>query len=222
MPVDAIFFDLDGTLVDTAPDFLYAINTLREKEHLAPLLMSELRGTVSNGAAAMIALAFSDKDIEQQESLRCEFLAFYQENVAVKSGLFHGINNLLQWAQDENIPWGVVTNKPWCYTEPLLEQLGLLEQCAIAICPDHVQQTKPDPEGLLKACEHLNVLPQNSVYVGDHCRDITAGINANMQTIGALYGYIDKDEETRAWSADYLAESPTDILHWLLQQNKQS
>lgn len=222
MPIDAIFFDLDGTLVDTAPDFLYAINTLRTKEHLTPMTMLQLKGAVSNGAKAMIALAFSDKHTEEQDILREEFLAFYQQNVGMKSRLFKDMHTLLKWTIDQNIPWGVVTNKPWCYTEPLLEQLGLSEQCRVAICPDHIKQTKPDPEGLLKACQQLSVNPENCVFVGDHYRDIAAGINANMQTIGALYGYIDEQENTNDWSADYLAESPTDILNWLLQHNEQS
>lgn len=222
MTIEAIFFDLDGTLVDTAPDFLYAINTLRHTEQLSPMTMMELRGTVSDGAKAMINLAFSDKTLEEQDNLRQEFLTFYQNNVAAKSYLFEGMSTLLSWAKEQNIPWGVVTNKPWCYTELLLERLGLSESCAVTICPDHIQQSKPNPEGLLKACQQLRKSPEHCIYVGDHHRDIAAGINAKMQTIGALYGYINDQEDANNWSADYLAESPTDILNWLLQRHKQS
>ena len=204
----AVLFDLDGTLLDTAPDFWPIINALRSNRGLAPLTYDAVRQQVSNGAAGLIQFAFNltaaDADFEP---LRLDLLARYQQDLAVHSRLFPGLDHLLQRLQSANIPWGVVTNKPSRYSEPLLSQLGLRKACGSLICPDHVKERKPDPEGLLLACQELQVEPSKVLYVGDHQRDIEAGIRAGMQTAVALFGYLADDDDPKAWQANFYVEN---------------
>lgn len=214
-----VFFDLDGTLVDTAPDFHLAINRLRQEENLPELSLAEFRTVVSEGSVAMISAAFQHIDDPQGlESLRQRLLAFYLDNIATHSRLFDGMSETLSWLDNNHIPWGIVTNKPWLYTNPLLAALELSERSHCIICPDHVSQTKPDPEGLLAACQQSDTTPELSIYVGDHRRDIEAGQNAGMTTVGAAYGYLHPDETPESWQADFLTSTPTAILPWLIER----
>lgn len=212
--LDAVFFDLDGTLVDTAPDFLISINKLRLEENLPMLSMKELKPSVSNGALAMLKASFPN---QQPEALLEHFLDLYEQSVCIESQLFSGMESILQWLEQSSTPWGVVTNKPWRFTSPLMEQLGLADNCDAIICPDHVNNTKPDPEGLLKACEQTRVQPENCIYIGDHKRDIDAGKNANMATIAAAYGYIEHGASITSWGADFISHHPNEILSHLSQ-----
>ncbi len=200
----AVLFDLDGTLLDTAPDFWPILNALRATRNLSPLPYASVRQQVSNGAAGLINFAFNlstgDTDFE---TLRQDLLTRYQQHLAVNTRLFPGFDHLLQRLQSAQIPWGVVTNKPARYSEPLLSQLGLREQCSSLICPDHVKARKPDPEGLLLACQQLHIKPATVLYVGDHQRDIEAGQRAGMQTAAALFGYIADNEDPHEWKADF-------------------
>ncbi len=216
-----ILFDLDGTLVDTAPDFLHCINLLRQNENRPLLLMETLRPVISNGAQAMIEQSFPEHCEADRNRLKTQFLALYAENIGNHSTVFPTLNTLLDLLDEQNTPWGVVTNKPMHFTEPLLAKLGLLNRCSAVICPDHVTHSKPDPEGLLLACQQLQLTSKECIYIGDHRRDIEAGINAEMKTIGALYGYIDEKDNPKLWSADYLASTPDDILNWLYHNNAQ-
>lgn len=214
----AVFFDLDGTLVDTAPDFLLAINKLRLEEGLETLPMEQLRQVVSNGSASMIEASFAvSPESKEFESLRQRLLDYYLEDIATHSELFPAMANLLHWLETEQIAWGIVTNKPWRYTEPLLQRLKLSERTASVVCPDHVANNKPDPEGLWLAAQQANAAPNQCIYVGDHLRDIQAGKNAGMRTITALYGYLDGTDQPAEWNADFMAESPAAILNWLQQ-----
>ncbi|PCJ22142.1 MAG: phosphoglycolate phosphatase [Gammaproteobacteria bacterium] len=212
----AVLFDLDGTLIDTAPDFVYIVNKLLGQENKPPLPDAEIRNCVSNGARALITLAF-DLPIEHPdfEPLKKRLLDLYDQHIAVASQLFEGMEACLNLMEANNIPWGIVTNKPSRFTDPLLDRLGLAQRSAVTICPDHVKNTKPDPEPLFKACQRINVEPAQCIYVGDHVRDIEAGNRADMTTITALYGYIGHNEDPLTWQADHAVETTQDLIKLL-------
>lgn len=214
----AVLFDLDGTLLDTAPDFFRILNQMRAEQQLASIDYEPIRQQVSNGAAAMVRTAFQiDNDHSKFGKLQQSLLDRYQLSPAQDSTLFSGTPELLDWLEQQQIPWGIVTNKPERFCIPILEALQLQQRCAVLICPDHTEHRKPHPEGLLKACNKLDIKPQHCLYVGDHRRDIEAGINANMTTVAALYGYIDQQDPPSQWQADLQAQSPSELLQWLKQ-----
>lgn len=210
----AVLFDLDGTLIDTAPDFIRCLNALRQQCELPPLPAEQIRRSVSNGARAMIEVGFGltpdDRDYLERHS---EFLDLYEAGVAEETVLFPGIAELLDWLDQQGIPWGIVTNKPERFTAPLLSALALDSRCAAVVCPDHVSQRKPHPESLLLACKQIGVDPASGIYVGDHRRDIEAGHNAGMQTIAVRYGYIEHPAEVDQWQADLIAETVRDLTN---------
>lgn len=212
-----VLFDLDGTLIDTAPDFIRCLNLLRQQRGLPALPAEQIRRSVSNGARAMIDVGFGlgpdDQDYLEHHSA---FLDLYEDGVAEETTLFPGMEELLVWLEGEGIPWGIVTNKPARFTTPLLTALALDDRCAVVVCPDHVSQRKPHPESILLACRQLNVVPDHGIYVGDHRRDIEAGRNAGMTTIAVRYGYIEQPEEVDLWQADQVAAT-VDELAKLIQ-----
>ncbi len=211
-PLAAVFFDLDGTLIDTAPDFAVVLNQLRTRHQLSELPYERIRATVSNGARALVTLAFGLKEGDDGfDPLRDELLALYAQHLAVKTCLFPGLADLLSWLQQRQIPWGIVTNKPRRYAEPILSALELEQSCGSLVCPDDVSKTKPDPEPILLACQQLNCSPRQCVYVGDHRRDIEAGRNANMTTIAVNYGYIEAHDPAANWLADHCVDHGQDI-----------
>ena len=216
MPVssklDAVLFDLDGTLIDTAPDFAIVLNQLCQR-HGQPLQSYQaIRNTVSHGARALVTLAF-DRQPEQPgfEQLRQGLLQLYSQQLAVKSCLFPGVNELLHWLEQQSLPWGIVTNKPRQYAMPLLLSLNLLERCGTLVCPDDVSNSKPHPEPMLLACQQLSCQPENTIYIGDHRRDIEAGKNAAMKTIAANYGYIEAEDPSENWQAHFYVDHASDI-----------
>lgn len=202
---EAVLFDLDGTLIDTAPDFTAVLNRMLGSRGRAPLPHTTVRQAVSQGARAVVALGFPEYAIENPEFevLRQEFLSEYRQHLADETVLFPGMDALLQQLEARGIPWGIVTNKPSIYTNPLLALLNLDKRCKVAICPDMVTHTKPDPEPMFKACDILQVAPERTLYVGDHIRDIQAGRNAGMPTIAAAWGYIPAGENIADWQADH-------------------
>ncbi|MDX1453121.1 MAG: HAD-IA family hydrolase [Oleiphilaceae bacterium] len=203
----AALFDLDGTLVDTAPDFIVVLNAQRMAHGQEPLPEQAIRDTVSDGARALIRLAFGGEPGEPRfEQLRQELLDRYEDEVGKAATLFDGFDEVLRELEQRHIPWGIVTNKPRLYTELLLERMGLQARCAVTICPDDVAQSKPDPEGLLLACRHLSCNPRQSIYLGDHERDIAAGRAAAMRTIAARYGYIADKRNVSTWQADHIID----------------
>jgi len=212
-----VLFDLDGTLIDTADDFVMCLNELRTEAGLSPLPDAEIRKVVSDGARAMIKLCFdlSEHD-EGLDELRHKFLDLYLNNIARKSRLFDGLEDTVNWCNDNQIPWGIVTNKGRKYSEALINALKLDKTIGTLVCPDDVTNTKPHPEPLLKACAEINLEPEQCVYVGDHARDIESGKRANMPTIAAAYGYIHSEEEAKAWQADWYVET-SQALNTLLQ-----
>lgn len=202
--IKAVFFDLDGTFLDTAPTFAKVLNKLLAN-HKKPALDERLiRNTVSDGARALITLAFGLTEGQAGfEEKKEELLLSYEENLSDGSHSFEGIDSLLQTLKKQGIIWGIITNKPSRYTLPLLKKLNYCNECAVVICPDDVKETKPNPEPMLLACQRSNTQPENSIYLGDHTRDIEAGKAANMLTVACGYGYIKDNDSIEQWNADY-------------------
>lgn len=213
-----VLFDLDGTLVDTAADFEAVLHVLCEGQGVVPPTTMSIHSTVSSGARALIRLAFDIEPTTQRfESLLQLLLNGYELQIEkTRSTLYPGMGVLLQQLEAYAIPWGVVTNKPARFSEPLMRKLELDNRCAVLICPDHVTHTKPHPEPLLLACERVARLPESSVYVGDHPRDITAGKAAGMKTIAAAYGYLPEEPCISSWGADLIINNINEItqLFW--------
>jgi len=208
----ALLFDLDGTLLDTAPDFIIAINNQLQAHGRQPLAGDAIRSSVSQGSIGMIESVYGIKQEHPQfDSYKEEFLERYLNNIAEKTRLFNGLQQVLDNCAQQSIPWGIVTNKPLKYTAPLLVELGLDKQAATTICPDHVANPKPDPEALLLACSQINTAPSDCIYIGDHIRDIQAGRSAGMRTIAAEWGYIEEPENIDQWQADWTVAKSTDL-----------
>ena len=219
-PFKAVLFDLDGTLLDTAPDFLTSTNLLLKKRGMRLLGEENIRWLVSHGSVGIIRNVFDmDEAHPDFEPTRQELLAFYKDNLADKTQPFNGITALLNELGTQQIPWGIVTNKPEFYTLAILEQLPLSPTPATIICPDHVKKIKPDPEAISLACLELGVRPEDTVYIGDHLRDIQAGLSAGTTTIAAAYGYIDDNEDPINWGAHHTVFCATQ-LHNLIFTNQ--
>lgn len=209
----AVLFDLDGTLLDTAPDFSVVVNRLCEIHGRPAIAYSRIRETVSHGARALITLAFDLREGEQHfEPLRLELLDLYLNHLAVKTTPFAGVEELLGQIEGAGLHWGIVTNKPRIYTEAILCALELDLRCQTVVCPDDVTHTKPHPEPLLLACAQIPCNPEEAIYIGDHRRDIEAGKNAGMITIAAAYGYIDPGDPIASWQADHNIDEATDAI----------
>ena len=209
-------FDLDGTLVDTAPDLADALNRTRANHGLPPLPFEAIRPTVSLGGAAMVRAGFGvAEDDPGFIPLRDEFLALYRDGVARRSRLFPGMERVLAWLEDNGVPWGIVTNKSGWLTTPLTQALGLAARARCIVSGDTVEQPKPHPAPLLHACKLLGCAPPEALYVGDAKRDMEAGRRAGMTTIVAAYGYIEAGENPADWQADGLIRHPAELLDWL-------
>lgn len=203
-PIRAVMFDLDGTLLDTAPDFVVVVNQLLAEQNRPSLADDIIRAGVSNGSKALIKLAFAiDESDTNFEPLRQRLLELYLEHNCVFTKPFPGINDLIRTLAQNNIAWGIATNKPAAYTLPLMADLNMQPPPASIICPDHVLRTKPDPEPLFLASKQLGCTPEEIIYIGDHKRDIDCGKSAGSITIGVTYGYLEKDENPTHWGADY-------------------
>ena len=216
--IRAVMFDLDGTLLDTAPDFVVVVNQLL-REQGRPTLPDELiRAGVSNGSKALIKLAFGiDESHSNFEPLRQRLLELYLQHIAVHTKPFPGIENLLEKLAQHQIAWGIATNKPAAYTLPLMAALNMQPAPASVICPDHVQRSKPDPESMLLASTQLGCKPQQIIFVGDHKRDIDCGRDAGSITIAAAYGYVDEGDDPANWNADHCV-SHADEIWPIIQQ----
>ncbi len=215
-PFSAILFDLDGTLVDTAPDLAFALNTLLQEEGLETLSYDDIRPVSSHGSAELLALGFGITSNHQDyPSLQKRFLQIYQQNIARETKLFDGMEDVITALEQANITWGIVTNKPAFLTEPLLDALNLTQRTACIVSADTTPFTKPHPAPMLHACKLIKQSPENCLYIGDAARDIEAGKNANMRTITALYGYLGKQDHPEDWQADGSINHPHDILQWI-------
>ncbi len=216
--LEAVLFDLDGTLLDTSGDLGGALNSLLIQRGFEPLSTKDIRPQVSNGAAGLIKLGFGiEKHHSTYKPLRNQFLEYYQSNIATHTKAFDGINTLIEQLGHSKIPWGIVTNKPSLYTEMLLQHITFPHTPNIVVCPEHVGIAKPDPAPLLFACKQLNTIPQNCLYIGDHLRDIECGRNANMPTIAVGYGFTCDETEHLQWHATHNVSHASDI--WAIIQD---
>ncbi|MGH8495785.1 MAG: phosphoglycolate phosphatase [Gammaproteobacteria bacterium] len=214
--IEAVLFDLDGTLADTGPDLAAALNRLREEEGLAQMTYASIRPYVSNGATGLLRLGFgADLDSEGLERLRRRFLDLYADAICDHTRLFPGYDEVLEALERTGRKWGIVTNKPAYLTGPLLEILGLDKRAACVVSGDTVARSKPHPMPLLHATTLIGIPAAECVYVGDAERDVQAGLAAGMQTLIASYGYIENGATPETWGANGAIEEPADLLDWL-------
>lgn len=208
-PPSGVLFDLDGTLIDTAADFADILQQMTEQAELPSIEFAAIHQTVSNGARALVELAFGinqeHPDFEPRLNTLLDLYA--QRILQTEATLYPGMDALLGQMEQSGIPWGVVTNKPERFSRPLLASLNLLNRCSTLVCPDHVTYSKPHPEPLLLACQQLGIAPHNAIYVGDHPRDIDAGRAAGMYTIAVRYGYLPASPPVEQWQADLIVEN---------------
>ena len=215
-PRACVLFDLDGTLLDTAPDLAAALNRLRRERGDPELPPAAIRPTVSHGSPGMLKLGFGlEPDDARYAELNQRFLELYRAAIAVHTTLFPGMAEVLAHLETAGIPWGVVTNKPGWLTEPLLKTLALWPRAACVVSGDTLDKRKPDPEPLWHACELAGVAPDRALYVGDAERDMQAGNRAGMITLVAGFGYLGAGDRPEDWGADGLLEQPSDLLDWL-------
>lgn len=211
-------FDFDGTLADTAGDMAGALNILLQSKNKKPIPFDQLRPHISNGTPALLKIGFGlSPNGVKYELLKSSFLEIYEENICIHTDLFPGISDILERCQNTNLPWGIVTNKPEKLTLQIIEQLGLSSKVACVIGGDSLPERKPSPMPLLHACKLTGFAPQDAVYIGDSVRDVQAGINAGLDTIGVTYGYIPPNDDPKLWKAKYLIDSVAEIadLLWL-------
>lgn len=213
--IRAVFFDLDGTLADTAPDLTYALNRVREARGLPPLPLSATRPYASHGARGLIGVGFNvQPDEPGYGALRDEFLATYADNLCRETRLFAGLPELLGRLEARALRWGVVTNKQERFALPLLELLKVRSRAACVIGGDTTGKIKPHPEPLLAASRVIGLAPDSCIYVGDDLRDVEAGQAAGMKTAIAMWGYLNGQHPER-WNADCMIEEPQDLLRFL-------
>ncbi len=211
----AVLFDLDGTLIDTAADFIRIIQAMCREADREVVDADLIRTQVSEGARAMVKLVYPELDVEDPVFLahRQRFLDTYGADIAVDTDLFTGMYPLLEELETHQIPWGIVTNKPRWLSESLLKALNLTERCAVLVCPEDVSMTKPDPEPMFLAAKEINIEAKDIIYVGDHPRDIDAGRAADMYTILAAYGYLPLKykDDLDAWKADQIVHNVNEL-----------
>lgn len=210
--VQAVLFDLDGTLVDSAADLTAAVDRVLLEQGRAAVDGGRLAAVVSKGGRAMLQVAFPDLDAAARDELLPRFLAYYAENIASASRLYEGIETLLTRIETRGMRWAVVTNKPEALASQLMLQLGLLQRCQVLVGGDTLAQRKPEPEPLWHACEQLGIKPERCVYVGDDERDALAARAAGMPAVVALWGYHAGDENPLAWPAVAHCDSPLDLI----------
>ena len=213
----AVFFDLDGTLVDTAPDMVAALQQLQRLHDIEPVPYAFGRSHVSNGALGLLKIAFPGQSHAQDSPLLCEFIELYKSQVCRQSALFAGLEELLDRLDQAALRWGVVTNKPAQLTGPIMAGLGLAERSVCTVSGDTLATRKPDPAPLLHACQVAGIAPDASIYVGDAMRDIEAGKRAGMTTIAAAYGYLVDGDDPLGWGADVMAADPDELAQILLK-----
>jgi len=215
--IECVLFDLDGTLIDTAPDMVAVLGEMQAAHGADSLPYERARAFVSTGAIGLVRLAFPAASEVRHKHLHAEYLERYQAAVCIKSSLFPGLNDLIETLDQGDRPWGVVTNKPQRMTEPLLAGLNLLKRAACVISGDTLTQRKPHPAPLLLASKQTGIEPASTVYVGDADRDIQAAQAAGMATVAAAYGYIRPDDDPAAWQADALAANTKELTKILLK-----
>lgn len=213
--LQAVLFDLDGTLLDTAPDMGGALNELRAEYDLAPLPLGAIRPWVSNGAAALVRFGFAETDPVKFETLRLRFLEIYASRLAHETQPFEGGAALLDALDADDIPWGIVTNKPAWLTDPLLEALALRARARVVVSGDTLPEKKPHPQPLLLAAGRIGRRPGACAYVGDAERDMVAARAAGMHGVLARFGYIDPEAAWAEWPHVAAIDALGELLPWL-------
>lgn len=209
---ELVLFDLDGTLVDSAPGLAHALNCQRQQHGLEALPDAAIRPYASHGTTGLLKVGFGmDASHTAYAAYVQEYLSLYAQVFLHGAVLFDGMAEVLAQFHKQGIAWGVVTNKHRQFAQAIMQQLGLSD--VVLICGDDGQAVKPSPQGLLMACDALSIAPQKSLYVGDAQRDIAAGQAANMLTVVALYGYLSEQDQPHAWGADYAIDQPSDLLN---------
>lgn len=212
-PIKAVFFDLDGTLLDTAPDLADACNALLAEYQRPPIPLTEFREWIHGGAMRMVCESFQIRtEHPDYPTIKAALLQNYQKRLTQKTRLFPGIKQVLRYLETAQIPWGIVTNKHAYLTQPLLNHFELTERCCCIISGDTLPTAKPHPAPLLHACELMHILPQDSVYVGDTLGDIQAAQAAHMRSIAVSYGYRPTGSKIEEWGADAYVASPDALL----------
>jgi N-acetyl-D-muramate 6-phosphate phosphatase len=214
--VTAVLFDLDGTLVDSAPDLAGAANDLRQAHGLPPLAFDRLRPVVGSGARGMLQAAFGIGPGDVRfDTLREEFLSRYEARILSETRVFERIEPVLQALERSRLRWGIVTNKASRFSVPVVQGLGLAERCAVLVSGDTTPHAKPHPAPLLEAARRMGLPAPQCIYVGDDRRDIEAGRGAGMRALAAAWGYLGQGESVHAWQADAVLEHPESLLNWL-------
>ena len=218
--LSCVLFDLDGTLVNTAPDLTKALNKALVHFNFQEVSVSNITPYISYGAAVMIDTALEQEVSDAIKADILEWLLNYYENhIADYTELYQGMPELLRTLETNGIPWGVVTNKRERMTHPLMHALDLSKRSACIVCGDTTAHSKPHPEPMLTACRKIQVPPEECLYIGDAKHDITAGKAANMKTLAATWGYLKPDDKPQDWGADALIHHPNEILDWITNQN---
>lgn len=217
--LEAVLFDLDGTLADTAPDMARTVNLMRERRGLGPVPAEQVRPHVSSGARGMILAAFGMKtDHPDYAAMRVEFLDIYVDNLCVGTRLFPGMDGLLDALDSSGLKWGVVTNKFERLARPVMKGLGLAARCPVVVGGDTCRRSKPFPDPLLHAAALLGVSPGRTLYIGDDERDVQAARAAGMPVIVAGYGYLGEERAPALWGADAVMQSVGEIEAWVRHQ----
>jgi 2-phosphoglycolate phosphatase len=216
LTVRAVLFDLDGTLIDSAPDLAGAGNDMRAARGLPPLPLAHFRPMVGAGARGMVGRALSVKPGEDGfEALRDEFLERYEARMTRETRVFDTMRPVLEVLEAQGLPWGIVTNKATRLSEPLVRALGLSERAATLVCGDTTPHAKPHPAPLIEAARRLALEAADCVYVGDDLRDVQAGRAAGMATVAAAWGYLGEGDHIDAWGADHVVATPDQLLKLL-------
>ena len=220
--INSVLFDLDGTLLDTAPDLAYTLNVMLEQENAPPLPYVDVRHVCSLGSTGLLKLGFNlDPDHPKFQHYRQKFLELYDHYLTINTTLIPGMRKTLNYLKENGIEWGVVTNKPTLLAQKLLDKFELTYFCHCLVGGDMVKEPKPAPDSLLLACQLANINANHCIYVGDAKRDIDAAKAANIDSVAALYGYIPDTDNPRMWQADYHINKPTELIQ-LINSSKQS
>ncbi len=216
LKIRAVLFDLDGTLVDSAPDLAGAVDKMRTDRGLSSLSPDRYRPMVGAGARGMLGVAFGmQPDHLDFAAMKEEFFANYERRLTQETYAFGGVSELLAELVARQIPWGVVTNKSERFSLPLTRAMPLFATAVTVVSGDTTLHAKPHPEPLLEAARRLGMAPAHCMYVGDDERDVVAGLAAGMATVAAGYGYLGNHADITQWGAHAAIQSPLELLHWL-------
>jgi 2-phosphoglycolate phosphatase len=219
--INGVLFDLDGTLLDTAPDLAATLNTLLLAQQHPPLPLSTIRPVISQGVAGLLKLGFNITENDTAFPSLCQqFIEYYSQHSCEHTRLFSGVDKLIDHLETNHFSWGIVTNKSMALTTTLINHFSLLKKAKCTVAGDTLAYSKPHPKPLLHACECIKSTPKHCVYIGDATRDIEAANAAGMSSLIAAYGYITDKKELESWHANAMIDTPLEIIDWLNQCNK--